>query len=199
MSQRSPAWRLTYYPRLPFCNFWVQWIQPPKKIGLGWSSNIEYLPSGMAMLDIGNRYTTERMNFMGLCPHGQLMSVMFKAKLHCSLPAASSTSLSPPSAQRSKERLSFKALKKKVIHRIERDMCTPMFIAALFIIARTWKQPRHPSADEWIRKLWYIYTIDYYSAIKKNPFESVLTRWMKLELIIQSKVNIRKKNTNTVY
>ena len=51
--------------------------------------------------------------------------------------------------------------------RIERDTCTPMFIAALFIIARTWKQPRCPSADEWIRKLWYIYTMEYYSAIKK--------------------------------
>ena len=55
--------------------------------------------------------------------------------------------------------------------RIERDTCTPMFIAALFIIARTWKQPRCPSADEWIRKLWYIYTMEYYSAIKKNTFE----------------------------
>ena len=65
--------------------------------------------------------------------------------------------------------------------RIERDMCTPMFIAALFIIARTWKQPRCPSADEWIRKLWYIYTMDYCSAIKKNIVESVLMRWMKLE------------------
>ena len=54
-----------------------------------------------------------------------------------------------------------------------------MFIAALFIIARTWKQPRCPSADEWIRKLWYIYTMEYYSAIKKNTFESVLMRWMK--------------------
>ena len=52
--------------------------------------------------------------------------------------------------------------------RIERDTCTPMFIPALFIIARTWKQPRCPSADEWIRKLWYIYTMEYYSAIKKN-------------------------------
>ena len=68
----------------------------------------------------------------------------------------------------------------------ERDTCTPMFIAALFIIARTWKQPRCPSADEWIRKLWYIYTMEYYSAIKKNSFESVLMRWMKLEPIIQS-------------
>ena len=74
----------------------------------------------------------------------------------------------------------------------------PMFIAALFIIARTWKQPRCPSADEWIRKLWYIYTMDYYSAIKKNTFESVLMRWMKLEPIIQSEVS-QKENTNTAY
>ena len=63
---------------------------------------------------------------------------------------------------------------------IETDMCTPMFITALFIIARTWKQPRRPSADKWIRKLWYIYTMEYYSAIKKNAFESILMRWMKL-------------------
>ena len=69
--------------------------------------------------------------------------------------------------------------------RTERDMCTPMFIAALFIISRTWKQPRSALADEWIRKLWYIYTMEYYSAIKKNPFESVLMRWMKLEPIIE--------------
>ena len=69
--------------------------------------------------------------------------------------------------------------------RRERDTCTPMFIAALFIIARTWEQPRYPSAEEWIRKLWYMYTINYYSAIKKNTFESVLMRWMKLEPIIQ--------------
>ena len=79
--------------------------------------------------------------------------------------------------------------------RRERDMCTPMFIAALFTIARTWKQYRCPSADEWIRKLWY--TIEYYSVIKKNTFESFLMRWMKLEPIIQSEV--RMKNTNTVY
>ena len=73
--------------------------------------------------------------------------------------------------------------------RIERDMHAPVFIAALFIIARTWKQPRCPSADEWIRKLWYIYTMEYYSALKKNTFESVLMRWMKLEPIIQSEVS----------
>ena len=79
--------------------------------------------------------------------------------------------------------------------RIEGDTCTSMFIAARFIIARTWKQPRCPSADEWIRKLWYIYTMEYYSAIKKNTFESVLMRWVILETIIQ----VRKKNTNTVY
>ena len=64
--------------------------------------------------------------------------------------------------------------------RSERDPCTPVFITALFIIARTWRQPRSPSADEWIRKLWYLYTMEYYSAIKKNAFESVLMRWMKL-------------------
>ena len=71
-----------------------------------------------------------------------------------------------------------------------------MFITALFIIARIWKQPRCPSADEWIRKLWYMHTMEYYSAIKKNTFESVLMRWMKLEAIIQSEVS-QKKNTNT--
>ena len=65
--------------------------------------------------------------------------------------------------------------------RAERDMCTPMFITALLTIARTWKQPRCPSAAEWIRKLWYIYTMEYYSAIKKNAFGSVLMRLMKLE------------------
>ena len=63
--------------------------------------------------------------------------------------------------------------------RMERDTCTPVFISALFIIARTWKQPRRPLVDEWIRKLWYIYVMEYYSAIKKNTVESVLMRWMK--------------------
>ena len=83
--------------------------------------------------------------------------------------------------------------------RIERDMCTPMSITALFIIARTWKQPRCPSADEWIRKQWYIYTIECYSAIQKNTFESVLMRWMKLEPIIQSEVSQKKKKTPIQY
>ena len=61
-----------------------------------------------------------------------------------------------------------------------------MFIAAPYIIARTWKQPRCPLADECIKKMWYIYTIEYYSAIKENMFESVLMKWMKLEPLIQS-------------
>ena len=69
-----------------------------------------------------------------------------------------------------------------------------MFIAALFMIARTWKQPRCPSADEWIRKLWYIYIMECYSAIKKNSFESVLMRWIKLEPIIQSEVSQKDKD-----
>ena len=68
--------------------------------------------------------------------------------------------------------------------RMKETHVPPMFIVALFIIARTWKQPRCPSAVEWIRNLWYIYTMEYYSAIKKNTFESVLMRWMKLEPII---------------
>ena len=73
-----------------------------------------------------------------------------------------------------------------------------MFITALFIIARTWKQPRCPSADEWIRKLLYIYTMTYYSAIKKNTFESGLMRWMKLEPIIQSEVSQKEKHQYSV-
>ena len=68
--------------------------------------------------------------------------------------------------------------------KIEGDTCIPVFIAALFTIARTWNQPKYPLTDEWIKKLWYIYTIEYYSAIKRNAFESVLMRWMNLEPII---------------
>ena len=82
--------------------------------------------------------------------------------------------------------------------RIERDTCTSMLIAALLIIARTWKQPRCPAADGWIRKLWYIYTMEYYSAIKKSTFESALMRWMKLEPIIQSEVNQKEKQQYSI-
>ena len=68
-----------------------------------------------------------------------------------------------------------------------------MFIAALLTIARTWKQPRCPLTDEWIKKLWYLHTMEYYSAIKRNVFESVLIRWMNLEPIIQSEVSQKEK------
>ena len=71
------------------------------------------------------------------------------------------------------------------------------FLAELFAKARTWKQPRYPSTDEWIKKLWCIYTKEFYSAITTNAFESVLVRWMNLEPIIQSEV--RKRKTNIVY
>ena len=76
--------------------------------------------------------------------------------------------------------------------KIEKDTCIPLFTAALFTIARTWKQPRCPSTDEWIKKLWYVYTMEYYSAIKRNTFASVLMRSMNLEPIIQCerKINI---------
>ena len=78
-------------------------------------------------------------------------------------------------------------------NRIERDTCTPVFITALFTIARTQKQRRCLLADEWIRNLWYIYAMEYYSAIKKNAFESVLMRWTKLEPIIQNEVKSERK------
>ena len=73
-----------------------------------------------------------------------------------------------------------------------------MFITVLFIIARTWKQPIYPSADKWIRKLRYIYTMEYYSAIKKNSFASVLMRWMKLEPIIQSEVSQKDEHQHSI-
>ena len=73
-----------------------------------------------------------------------------------------------------------------------------MFTAALFIIARTWKKPRCPSADKWISKLWYIYTMEYYSAIKKNTFESVPMRWMKLKPIIQSEVSQKENHQYSI-
>ena len=69
-----------------------------------------------------------------------------------------------------------------------------MFIAAVFTIAGKWKQPRCPSTDEWIKKLWYIYTVEYYSAIERNAFESVLMSWMSLEPIIQSEESQKEKD-----
>ena len=68
-----------------------------------------------------------------------------------------------------------------------------MFTAALFTIARTWKQSRCPSTDKWIKKLWYMYAVEYDSAIKRNTFEYVLMRWTKLEPIIQSEVSQKEK------
>ena len=76
----------------------------------------------------------------------------------------------------------------------QKNTCTLVFTAALFTIARMWKQSRCPSTDEWIKKLWYIYTMEYYSAIKWNAFESVLMRWMNLEPIIQSEVSQKEKD-----
>ena len=81
--------------------------------------------------------------------------------------------------------------------RIERDTRIPMFITALLTIARTCKQLRCPSADKWIRKQWYIYTMEYYSAIK-NAFESILMRWMKLKPIIQSEVSQKEKHQYSI-
>ena len=69
-----------------------------------------------------------------------------------------------------------------------------MFIAALFTIARTWKQPKCPSTDEWIKKMWYIYIMEYYSAIKRNEFGSSVETWMDLESVIQSEVSQKEKN-----
>ena len=73
-----------------------------------------------------------------------------------------------------------------------------MFIAALFTVARTWKQPNCPSTDELIKKFWYIYTMEYYSAIKRNTFDLVLMRWMNLEPIIQSEVIQKEKDQHCI-
>ena len=76
----------------------------------------------------------------------------------------------------------------------EKDTCFPLFVAAPFTIARTQKQPRCPSTDEWIKKVWYIHTTEYYSAVKRNTFESVLMRWMNLAPITQSKLRQKEKD-----
>ena len=78
--------------------------------------------------------------------------------------------------------------------KIERDTCIPLFIAALFTTARTWKQPSCPSTDEGIKKSWYVYTMEYYPAIKRNTFEPILMRWINLEPIVQSEVSQKEKN-----
>ena len=77
---------------------------------------------------------------------------------------------------------------------IQKDTCTPMFTATLFTIARSWKQPKCPSKDKWIKKLWYIYTMEYYSAIKRNDIGSFVETWMDLETVIQSEVSQKEKN-----
>ena len=82
---------------------------------------------------------------------------------------------------------------------IQKESCTTMFIAALFIaalftIARTWKQPKCPSTEEWIKKMWHIYSMEFYSAIKGNKIELFVVRWMDLESVIQSEVSQKEEN-----
>ena len=77
---------------------------------------------------------------------------------------------------------------------IRKDTCTPMFIAALFTIAKTWKQPKCPLTDEWIKKMWYIYTMEYYSAIKKNEILPFAAMWKDLEIIIISEISQKEKD-----
>ena len=77
---------------------------------------------------------------------------------------------------------------------IQKETCTTMFTAALFTIARTWKQPKCPSTDEWIKKMWHTYAMEYYSAIKGNEIELFVVRWMDLESVIQNEVSQKEKN-----
>ena len=77
---------------------------------------------------------------------------------------------------------------------IKKESCTTMFVAALFTIARTWKQPKCPQTDECIKKMWHIYTMEYYSAIKRNEIELFVVRWMDLESVIQSEVSQKEKD-----
>ena len=80
-----------------------------------------------------------------------------------------------------------------------KDTCSTIFIKASFIIPRSWKEPRCPSTEEWIQKTWYIYTMEYYSAIKKNEFMKFLGKWMALEGIILSEVTHSQKNSHDMY
>ena len=77
---------------------------------------------------------------------------------------------------------------------IQKDTCTTVFIAALFTVARMWKQPKCPSIDEWIKKIWHIYIMEYYSVIKRNKTELFVVRWMDLESVIQSEVSQKEEN-----
>ena len=77
---------------------------------------------------------------------------------------------------------------------IQKDTCTPMFIAALFTIARTWKLPKCPSMEEWIKKMWYIITMEYYSAIKRNEIGSSVEMWMDLESVSLNEVSQKERN-----
>jgi hypothetical protein len=81
----------------------------------------------------------------------------------------------------------------------KKDTCSTVFIAALFIISRNWKEPSCPSTEEWIQKTWYIYTMEYYSAIKKNEFMKFLGKWMDLEGIILSEVTQSQKNSHAIH
>jgi hypothetical protein len=84
----------------------------------------------------------------------------------------------------------------KDIPTYNKETCSTMFIAALFIIARSWKEPRCPSTEEYIQKMWYIYTKEYYSATKNNDFVNLSSKWMELENIILSEVTQSQKNTH---
>ena len=84
------------------------------------------------------------------------------------------------------------AYPKKTI--IQEDTCTPVFTGALFTTARTWKKPKYPSTDEWIKKIWYMYTMEYYSAIKRNEIGSFVEMCMDLETVIQSEISQKEKN-----